>query len=62
MFVDPDTFHSTFSFLYLKDVARQDADGIVKAIKSIFSFHDQHHVWSSLQVIGPVKIVVSKVK
>lgn len=49
LFVDADTFQPVFLFLYLKHQASQDADVIVKAIKTTFSIHDLHHL---LQVIG----------
>ena len=35
LFVDPDTIQPSLSFLYLKDLPSQDADGIVKDINSL---------------------------
>lgn len=44
LFVDPDTFQPTMSFLYLKYLPSQEADGIRKDCKK----------WFSLQMMDPV--------
>ena len=36
MFVDPDSFQPTMSFLALKDVPSQDAGGLIYSIRSAF--------------------------
>ena len=51
-FMDPDMFQPTLSFLYLNDLPRQDTDGIVKAIKSVFSIHDLHHLLQKMVFIA----------
>ena len=33
-----------FHFFYLKVLPSEDADGIMKAVKSVFSIHDLHHL------------------
>ena len=50
--MDPDTLQQTLLFLYVKDLPSQDADGIVKAIKSSFSIHDLHHLLQKMVFIA----------
>ena len=56
MFVDLDTFQSTFSssfsLLYLKDLAIQNADGNVKAIKSALSILNLYHFLQKMGFIA----------
>ena len=52
LFMDPDTFQSTLLFLHLKDLPSQDADGIVRTIKSAFSIHDLHHLPQNIVFIA----------
>ena len=48
--MDPDTFHPTLSFLYLKDLPSQDTDGIVKAFKR-FSIQGLRHLLPKVVLI-----------
>ena len=43
---------STFSYLYLKELASQEADGNVKAIKSAFIIHDLHHLLQKMVFVA----------
>ena len=43
---------STFSYLYLKELASQDADSDVKAIKSTFIIHDLHYLLKKMVFVA----------
>ena len=59
LFVDPDMFQPTLSFLYLKGLPSEDADVIVKAIKSTFSIHDLHHLLQKMVFIASDGAIVN---
>ena len=42
----------SISFFYLKVLPSEDADGIMKAIKSVFSIHNLHHLLQKLVFIA----------
>ena len=60
--MDRDTFQSTLSFRHLKDLPSQDADGIVRAIKSGFSIHDLHHLQKNIFIASDEDSVNSGLK
>ena len=41
-----------FHFFYLKVLPSEDADGIMKAVKSVFSIHDLHHLLQKIVFIA----------
>ena len=49
-----------FHFFYLKVLPSEDADRIMKAIKSVFSIHDLHHLLQKIVFIASDGTSVNK--